>query len=112
MSLLALGAVCFGGALHEFSLAMGPILNKDKIMLLLCRLPLSLHTAWLSAATLLNLNAWLAVTGSRASEQLALAFLSAFAAAALGTVTSIYNQDPLIAFTIAWALTALGIYIK
>lgn len=123
-SLLALGAVSFGGGLmalsDEIQTAVAAATDAqpgllsvfaswETIRLLLLRFSFSLHTGWLAAATLLNFNAWVAFENiSSMDVQIASAFFSAYGGAAIGTTLALLTGDPLIAFTVAWALAALA----
>ncbi|KAJ1411401.1 hypothetical protein B484DRAFT_183357 [Ochromonadaceae sp. CCMP2298] len=112
MSLLALGAASLGLAHNELTVAIDALSDTfstgAKWRLLLLRLPLALHTGWLSAASLLNLNAWMSVSRFPLDRQITTAFLSAYLGAALGAGLSVRSGDPFIAFTVAWALAALA----
>jgi hypothetical protein len=84
VSFLALSGACFGlgylsltNSMNVLSTAFNSVtLNTLKLV----RVPFALHTAWLAAATLVNLNAWLAMSNVTTGLQDALAFLSASAA--------------------------------
>lgn len=113
MSLLALGAVSFGGVHREFTTALAalpasPPFSIRGLCLLLMRFPLALHTGWLSAATLLNFNAWVSVSKALLRTQVSTAFLSAYIGAAVGIVLAVKTQDPFLALTVAWALAAVS----
>ena len=82
--------------------------NDSFYYLLLLRIPLSLHTGWLAAATLLNLNGFVAFNKIPMSSQLAVAFASVFVAFLIGTVSTFLLKDPLLAGTVAWATAALA----
>lgn len=113
MAFLALSGACMG--LGHMSLTnsitgLSSAFNADTLNVLrLARVPFALHTAWLVAASLLNLNAWVAVSSVSPRVQVAMAFLSAFAAGGLGAALALRTRDPLLALTAAWALTALGV---
>lgn len=111
MSLLTFGAISFGFSHHHFSRAIAELpsmLSWDGLTLSLMRFPLALHTGWLAAASLLNFNTWIAVSFRTMDTQIAIAFLSIYAAAVVGLVVTASSKDPFIAFTIAWALAALA----
>lgn len=74
---------------------------------MLARFPLALHTGWLAAASLLNLNGWAAKT-SGLGTQIAAAFSSSFLAAAVSSALAIASGDGFISATAAWALAALS----
>jgi hypothetical protein len=77
--------------------------------LLVLRVPITLHAVWLSAASMLNVNTWLAVSGASFETQLSSVFLLAFFGAKVGAVLAWQFQDPIAAFTIAWALFSLSL---
>lgn len=111
MSLLALGAGSFALAHWELSRAIAqlPSLRSwEGFALLLMRFPLALHTGWLSAASLLNFNTWIAASFRSMDTQIAIAFVSIYAACIVGGTLTAFSKDPFIAFTIAWALAALA----
>lgn len=128
MSLLAFGAISFAGAEIEMSSAIREMFSSavtdasgtkygilqlftswEGIRLLLMRFPISLHTGWLAAASLLNFNAWVAESARKGIDvQIAAAFLSSYFGAAFGGALSVYSGDPFVAFTVAWALAALA----
>lgn len=56
----------------------------QKLQLILLRSPISLHATWLTAASLLNLNAWAALSNTSFGFQLAVGFGSAYFAALAG----------------------------
>ena len=104
MCLLGLGAVSFGGVHREFSLALQTLPTNTPftlraLSLLLVRFPLALHMGWLSAATLLNFNAWVSVSRCTLSTQVSAAYLSAYLAAVVGVSRSVNTRDPFIALT-------------
>eukprot|EP01031_Cornospumella_fuschlensis_P028015 gene28015-33829_t len=111
MSLLASASAAFLGChqvLSEGLMAQAwsqPLL--ERLAILLIRSPVSLHTAWLAAATCLNLNGWTVTSGCSYSAQIAVAFASCFIGAIYAVAATWYTKDPLIAGTIAWALSAL-----
>jgi len=72
------------------------------------RAPISLHTGWLAAASLLNLNGWAAVSKISMDSQVKLAFASSYLAFGLALTTAIWQRDPLVALTVAWALGAIA----
>jgi hypothetical protein len=111
MSLLAAGSgslLLSHRALSAGMASLGVEWTKNKLLLLLLRSPISLHTAWLAAATLLNLNGWAVMASASYPAQIALAFASAFLGATYGVLATWFTGDPLLAGTIAWALSALS----
>ena len=69
--------------------------------------PLSLHFGWISCAALVNLNSFVAKTCG-VDTQLAVAFASAYGAAALGVAVSASSGDALYGCVVAWALAAVA----
>jgi len=61
-----------------------------RLGLLLARFPISLHATWLTAASLLNLNGWAAVSEFSLGTQIALAQVSSYLAAFFGTDLLLY----------------------
>lgn len=116
MSCLGLGAISFGISHNQLTQGLNNLnvvgFNYDKIVLLLLRFPFSLHTGWLAAATLLNLNGWVSVTQQPMKIQIIVAFLSSYLGAIIGGILSYYTKDPFIGFTVAWALIALSTRTK
>lgn len=108
----ALGATAFflgkaHAALQGLDLyAAGPLrgLRND----LLVRWPLALHFAWVTCATLVNVNKYLALRGSdlRVKEAGALGSVAVAAAAAAYVLRT--TGDPLYGFVVAWALAAVA----
>jgi hypothetical protein len=89
--------------------ALSSEFNADtQNILRLVRLPFALHTGWLAAATLLTMNAWAAVSNLSMGAQIAVAFLSAYAAAGAGAALTLRTRDATLAFTVAWALAAVS----
>lgn len=106
------GGVSFGLGHFELTTALNYLtstFNADtRNMLYLLRFPFALHTAWLACAALLNFNALLAVNQFSRSVQVAAAFFSAYGGAALGAALTLRTGDPMLALTVAWALSALS----
>jgi hypothetical protein len=94
--LLAGGALSLFGAHKEITSLMRVAGSGDKVSLALLRFPLALHAAWLSAASLLNLNGWAAVEQISLEKQLALAHASAYTAALLGLMYTAHSHDPFV----------------
>jgi hypothetical protein len=105
MSLLALGSTSLLLAHQVFTATLK---NEPSWLLLALRAPVSLHAAWLAAATCLNLNGWAVMEKASYPLQIAVAFASCFLGAGIGALTSLQSGDPLLAATIAWALAALA----
>jgi hypothetical protein len=106
---LGLAAIAFSFAHLEVTKAILSETDIWKIVgLILIRTPLSLHTGWLSAATLLNLNSWFAVSKVSLTNQLSIATASSYGAVLLGSYLVISRRDPFIGLTFAWALAALA----
>ena len=108
-SQLLLGAISLNLVHRELSLSITtqPTFMK-RLLAQLVRAPLALHTTWLTAATLLNANTWVAVSRLALSTQLAVATASAYGAFIFGAYFSVVRRDPLIGLTAAWALSALA----
>jgi len=108
-SQLLLGAISLNLAHRELSLAITsqPDFFK-RILTQFVRAPLALHTTWLTAASLLNANTWVAVSRLALSTQLAVATASAYSAFLFGAYFTVVRRDPLIGLTAAWALSALS----
>ena len=83
-------------------------LLRSKIGLLLFRFPISLHTGWLFAATLLNLNAWAVASKLSIAQQISCAYASTVAAVAVASGLAYTSGDPWIALTGAWAISAVA----
>ena len=106
---LAFGAVSFG--LAHTSLTQSILAESNqfwKFVLYAMRFPFSLHMTWLTAATLLNVNAWAVVSNVSLSSQLSLATACAYVTTLLGGLLSWKLNDPLIGLTVAWALAGLA----
>lgn len=108
-SMLALGAISFFGAHGQLTEAIS-LSNSSgaKTLLSLIRFPIALHATWLTAASLLNLNGWVAVKELSPETQLSIATTSAFAAGLFGAVYSWKTKDCFVGLTAAWALMALA----
>ena len=72
--------------------------------IVLLRLPMALHAAWMISATFITLNSWVAVSRGSKGLQVAVAFGSAFMAAVAGLAYAVLSVDPTIALVVAWAL--------
>ena len=108
-ALLSLGAISFFSCHNTLTTGIESCNSfASKALLKLIRFPISLHGSWLTAASLLNLNGWAAVSNVSPSDQIALANASAYVAAIFGITYTLYTKDPFIGFTIAWALSALA----
>ena len=89
-----------------YSGSTGLLLKKGGLMLL--RFPISLHTGWLFAATLLNLNAWAVANKLSIPNQIVCAYASTAAAVVITSGLSLRSGDPWIALTGAWAISAVA----
>lgn len=118
---LWLPALCLAGAafsmihLHgTFSSQLQAIQMKgvsslgQQVAVSLLRFPVALHAGWLAAATLLNINGWVAYRKASTHQQLALAFASVYGAGALALLVGIPRGDPFFIGTIAWAAAGLA----
>ena len=111
-SLLTLATISFGLCHDELTASiryLSSAFNSDsRRRLMLLRIPIALHLAWIAAASLVNGNLWLAVSRVTMDTQLVAGFLSAYGAASIGAVLAWRSRDPIIALTAAWALAALS----
>ena len=107
-SQLALAALSFGLTQSTLTRYILTESSQWKYWLYIIRFPLSLHMAWLTAATLLNVNAWASVSKVALSSQVTLATACAYGATLLGCFLSWKLYDPFIGLTVAWALAALA----
>lgn len=73
-----------------------------------CHLPLSLHFGWITAATVLSLNSFVAVAGASPRTKITTARASAWASLAAGATVTVTSGDPVYALTLAWALAAVA----
>jgi hypothetical protein len=80
----------------------------ELLQLLLIRFPISVHMSWLFAAAALNVNSWAGYSQLAISKQISLTYASVYIAAAVGAAISITWRDPIVAFTFAWALSAIA----
>lgn len=108
MSCLLLAASTFGVAHFKITQYMRPLALLPWCAMMLFRLPIAMHTAWLASATLLTFNSWLSVSQVQKVLQIIAAFASAFAAATMGSAIMYYTQDAIIGLTFAWALDGLA----
>ena len=110
---LALGSASLFAAHGELTNAILPAMNIwEKVRIIAIRSPISLHATWLTAASLLNLNAWAALSGTSLGTQVALGFASSYFVAIAGAVIAVKQRDPLVALVVAWALAALSYQTK
>lgn len=113
MVALALGSASLFVAHGELTSAILPSMKLwEKARLIAIRSPISLHATWLTAASLLNLNAWSALSGCSLGTQVALGFASAYFVSIAGIIISVKRGDPLVALVVAWALAALAYQTK
>ena len=109
MIALTLGSAALFGAHGILTDAILPSMDVwEKARLIALRSPISLHATWLTAAALLNLNAWISVSQISLGCQVAVGFASAYIAAIAGAVIAVRRGDPLVALVVAWALAALA----
>ena len=73
-----------------------------------CHLPLSLHFGWITAATVLSLNSFVAVAGASPRTKITTARASAWVSLAAGATVTVTSGDPVYALTLAWALAAVA----
>lgn len=74
--------------------------------------PIALHGGWLCAAALLNFNSFATESGISTGENIALAFLSTCGAALISSYATAKTLNPLVMWTISWALAAVAYNIK
>ena len=109
MTSLALGSAALFKAHGILTSAILPSMDVwEKARLIALRSPISLHATWLTAAALLNLNAWVSLSQTSLGCQVAVGFASAYFAAIAGAVIAVRRGDPLVALVVAWALAALA----
>ena len=75
----------------------------------LVRWPLTLHFGWITAASLVNFNNWLARVGRSLRTKEIAAHGSVLVALAAATYVSLSTADPIFAVVIAWALVAVAV---
>jgi hypothetical protein len=80
----------------------GPLCNA------IVRWPVALHFGWITAASLVNLNNWLARRKSTLQLKKAVAFGSVAAAVTAACYVTASTRDPIFALVIAWALAAVA----
>lgn len=109
MITLALGSASLFTAHGILTEAILPSMSIwEKVRMIAIRSPISLHATWLTAASLLNLNAWVALANTSLGFQVATGFASAYFVAIAGTIISVKRGDPLVALVVAWALAAVS----
>ena len=109
-ALLAAESVALGRAVHAVDAAR---VAFPSAAYWCGRFPLALHHGWITAAAVVNVNSWLAVSDypneiSSAEFQARAAFISHAAAAFIGCRVSWMTKDPTFAGVIAWALYAIA----
>ena len=88
------GALSLAAAHYRLTLSIASAADaSSRTALFFLRFPLALHSAWLAAASLLNLNGWAAVSALSLHRQYAFAMASAYIAAALGTAYTLFSGD-------------------
>ena len=86
---------------------------RNKVLFTLLRFPISLHCAWLLAASLLNFNGFITLSKRfTLQSQVNISLMSSLVASIVGSGLSYWTGDPFIAFTIAWALAAISAQSK
>jgi hypothetical protein len=104
-ALLAAESVALAGAHAKLRAAVHAI---PLSAYLCCHLPLSLHFGWITAATVLSLNSFVAVAGASPRTKIATARASAWGSLAAGAAVTVTTGDPVYALTLAWALAAVA----
>eukprot|EP00904_Undaria_pinnatifida_P001596 jgi/Undpi1/11437/HiC_scaffold_30.g13734.m1 len=106
--LLGATAACLGGAHHVLrgALTAG---GMSTLQYVLVHLPVSLHFGWVSCATLVNFNNYIALV-PRFSDKGKLRFSLASIAAAVSLAVAVSGKtgDPVYAGVVAWALSAVA----
>jgi hypothetical protein len=110
---VTISAVLLGGIATAVGTAFSSIQALDtrtSADYALSALPFALHTGWLVAATLVNVN--LAAVANKASPetQMTLAWGSEISAAVISTSLSVYFYEPTFIFVGAWALKAISAF--
>ncbi|CAK0912136.1 unnamed protein product [Prorocentrum cordatum] len=103
---LGLCAVLLGGA-HAALCGLAAEGALGAVAGALVRLPITLHFGWISCAALVNLNNWMANSGSGLRAKLVLAYGSVAAAVAAAGCVSAARRDPVYPLVVAWSLTAV-----
>lgn len=108
ISAAALGGIAFSLSRAHAQYTVSPK-QYDGLQYLLYFLPLSLHFGWTSAASLVNLNAAVALQKDVSPKTVAwFGHVSVVAAAALGAFVAIKRSAPVYAGVITWALLAVA----
>jgi len=103
---LGLTSILLGGVHHELcALALDGELSI--LSNAIVRIPITLHFGWITCATLVNFNNWMANNGSTISAKLAAAYSTVGAAVAAATYVSVARRDPIYAFVVTWSLCAI-----
>lgn len=71
-------------------------------------LPVAMHFGWITAAAVVSANSFAQVARWAPSTKLSFAFVSVWLAVATAAGVSITTGDPVIALTVAWALSAVA----
>ncbi|CAM9686191.1 unnamed protein product, partial [Pylaiella littoralis] len=106
-ALLGGTAVCLGGAHHVVrgALAAG---SMSTLQYGLVHLPVSLHFGWVSCASLVNFNNYIATLAYSDKKKLNFSLASVVAAVGLGVAVTGSTGDPVYAGVVAWALSAVA----
>ncbi len=103
-ALLAAEAFALGGAHHVIRSSLSGMSWQNYWTM---HVPLSLHFGWISAAAIVNLNSFAALTLSH-TAQVYVALTSVYTSAILGSLIAAYTGDPIPAGVLAWALWAVA----
>ncbi|CAM9903771.1 unnamed protein product, partial [Sphacelaria rigidula] len=107
-ALLGGAGVCLGGA-HGVLRAAVRAGSMSGLQYALVHLPLSLHFGWISCATLVNLNGYLALVPKFSHKALLRFSLASIAAGvSLAVAVTTKSGDPVYAAVVAWALSAIS----
>jgi hypothetical protein len=107
--LLSAEAVALRGAHNAllFAAASSPPLSIGTY--LCCHLPVAMHFGWITCASLVSLNSWVAVARWAPGAKLTLAFASTLFATTAAAFVSVTTGDPVVSFVVAWALAAVAV---
>lgn len=109
---LLLGTLTFTKLHWETTMFMrmtyGKEFNAANIGMMVLRMPMGMHAAWLAAATLLNFNSYVAVSRCSKGQQIAVAHASIYIATAFGMYFAWATNDVTISLTAAWALESVA----
>ena len=111
LSVSMLGAAAYSLVLLEMQLSEGidAICNHDRFILNLINASITMHAAWLVAATLVNLNILISIYGFSADMQLKGGFASAIFGLMVGMYLCYTTKNVFYGLTFAWAFYGLSV---